>query len=598
MNDFPFTPLQEAVLEAVSARRLTVVRAGPGSGKTRVFVEALRRQLKGWTSHRTGVAALSFTNVAREVVSQRLGGAPPSPHFLGTLDAFLLRFVVLPFAKLAGAHPNGIRLIPEAVARAIERPEVSYGTSAWEKATIFRYAFSGGDESSPKLSLRDQHGKPIALNDEALASVLAAKQRDWQKYGRVTHSDSQYLASSILRGKHGRDVIALVTRRFPVILVDEFQDTGWFLGRAMVELLRCVPKGLVVGDPDQAIYQFAGANRTLFADVEKDSGASALLLNESHRCAKRVSAAASALSRSQKVVLPRDDAPEGDTFLIVYNGKSFTPTEVVEALGSRVSTAQLNDAAVLLRRAARPLQQLEGPWTGGEQARICQAFSLLRAGEGRQASQVLARQMARLLLGDDNPTIATFKAAGIAPVEWKRATARLLCDAEGEVPNETWNEWLVRVKGLIEQMGAKFGITAQGLGNRLKRTKTGGDKERRVIQDVAASESAYTTLTIHAAKGREFEAVFVLVAKPHESHAPCPSSTWWSDDAGSEEREVAYVACSRAKTMLCVVVHQETYDALATLQPGFVNLFEVIELPKVLEAASKRRRGSAAKVAK
>jgi len=263
--------------------------------------------------------------------------------------------------------------------------------------------------------------------------------------------------------------------------------------------------------------------------------------------------------------------------LIVYKGKSFAPTDVVEALSLFVSAAHLSDLAVLHRRAPKQLHQLEGPWTGGEQMRICQAVALLRAGEGRQASQVFARQMARLLLGDDNPTLATFKAAGISPVQWKRAAARLLCDAEREIPNETWNDWLGRVKELIDQVAIKFGITAQKLGNRLKRTKAGGDKERRVIHGAAREDSGYTTLTIHSAKGREFEAVFVIVAKPHESHAPCPSSTWWSDEVGSEEREVAYVACSRAKTLLCLAVHEETYSVLAARQPQFVKLFEVVE---------------------
>ena len=82
--------LNSAQRRAATANGDVVIRAGPGSGKTRVFVEALRRQLEGWTSMRSGIAALSFTNVAHEVVTERLGGAPPAPHFIGTIDSFLL----------------------------------------------------------------------------------------------------------------------------------------------------------------------------------------------------------------------------------------------------------------------------------------------------------------------------------------------------------------------------------------------------------------------------------------------------------------------------------------------------------------------------
>src|SRR5690349_16347303 len=105
--------MQLDVLEEIPRRQLTLVAAGPGSGKTQVFVEALRRELTDWTSSRNGIAAVSFTNVAHKIISERLGGVPPAPHFVGTLDAFLLRFVVHPFAKLVGAHPNGVRLVPD-----------------------------------------------------------------------------------------------------------------------------------------------------------------------------------------------------------------------------------------------------------------------------------------------------------------------------------------------------------------------------------------------------------------------------------------------------------------------------------------------------
>jgi DNA helicase-2/ATP-dependent DNA helicase PcrA len=94
----PLTPEQQRALD--SDARITVVTAGPGSGKTRLFVEAVQKYLQDWKSHRAGLAALSFTNVAQKEIAARIGGHLGAPHFVGTLDSFMLRFVVRPFAHL------------------------------------------------------------------------------------------------------------------------------------------------------------------------------------------------------------------------------------------------------------------------------------------------------------------------------------------------------------------------------------------------------------------------------------------------------------------------------------------------------------------
>jgi DNA helicase-2/ATP-dependent DNA helicase PcrA len=574
-----FSPSQRAVLDAVAVQRMTVVRAGPGSGKTRVFVEALRRELENWKSPRQGVAALSFTNVAHEVVSQRLRGTPPAPHFVGTLDSFLLRFVVIPFAKIIGVHPGGVRIVPDALARTIEHPKVSYGNEAWQAAPIFRFTFWGGDEAAPELVVRDKFGSPVALTATASKRVLAAKQADWTKHGRVTHSDCHFLASLVLKGRLGSEIVALLTRRFPVILVDEFQDTGFFLGRAVLEILKKVRRGLVVGDPDQAIYQFTGADRRLFDEAERDAGKPAILLNESYRCSRRVSAVATLLSRSQKEVVPRADASEGRCFLAVHDEKFPDAGSILQRCSPHLSSDERDDLATLARRApGHDKPGADGPWTGGTSAaRLCNAVARLRRGESRQALQLISREVTHLLLEQDMPTAEALQAAGIDPREWKRAVASLLIAMESVVDCETWNGWLNRTKLLMEQLATRFALDVRSLGLHLKRTNDGGNATRGGRSEPALSTDAAPLRTVHSVKGQEFAAVLLLVAKPHKKQAPCPSDAWWSDDVAAEEMEVAYVACSRAKSTLVIAVHRETYKALVARRPDFVRIFEILD---------------------
>lgn len=581
LRDSMLTPQQQTVLTEIENRRLTVVRAGPGSGKTRVFVEALQRQLDGWTSARVGVAALSFTNVAHEVVTSRLGGSPPAPHFVGTIDAFLLRFVVQPFARLLGFCPQGARLLPEGLARTIAFPEVKYGNQQFQKASLFRYAFCAGTEDKPEAFVRSGYGKPVEVLPALSAKVLTFKQREWAKNGRITHADSQYLSSLLLKGPVAEHIASLVTARFPVILVDEFQDTGWFLGRAMLELLSRVKKGLVVGDPDQAIFQFAGSDRGLFDKVDACAGISSLMLDESHRCSKRVGAVASALSRSGKLVRAVENAKDGNAVLLIHEDAMPEPQKVIERLRSILMVDDA-DLAVLSRRGLRGDDMAsDHPWGGGVTGRICDAVAQLRSGSSRNARVLLSRELSGLLLDAETPTDDDFATKGVDPAIWRREIAQALFLIEQTVDGETWNEWIARTKIVLKTLADRFGLASNSLATTLKKNnKDGGAKRQHAAPPAVAPTDPHpvaNALTIHAAKGQEFDAVIVLVGKPHKSHAPCPSTSWWDDDLGSEEREVAYVACSRAKATLCLAIHRTTYETLLKERSAFVVLFEVLD---------------------
>lgn len=83
-------------------------------------------------------------------------------------------------------------------------------------------------------------------------------------------------------------------------------------------------------------------------------------------------------------------------------------------------------------------------------------------------------------------------------------------------------------------------------------------------------------LTIHEAKGREFDAVLVYCSKPQKlgEATTCPSDGWWPDAPDSEEREAAFVATTRARYLLMLAVHSTSHDALRKKQPDFLQLFE------------------------
>src|SRR5690606_29561929 len=146
-----------------------------------------------------------------------------------------------------------------------------------------------GTLSTPVLSCKSGY-QNIYIPSEKTNDAIKVKERLWKGSGLITHSDCHYIAASILSHNcYGQRVASLIANRFPLILVDEFQDTGCFLSIALTKLIESeLVRALVVGDPDQSIYEFSGANPELFKEIESIAGAKVYPLTTSQRCAKGI----------------------------------------------------------------------------------------------------------------------------------------------------------------------------------------------------------------------------------------------------------------------------------------------------------------------
>ena len=96
-----------------------VVRACPGSGKTYSVAARLADRMSKWQLNYQGIAAISFTNAAwqeieRQVTTHfKIEKPIPYPHFLGTIDSFVNRFILLPFGHLVMGCRNRPVLVGE-----------------------------------------------------------------------------------------------------------------------------------------------------------------------------------------------------------------------------------------------------------------------------------------------------------------------------------------------------------------------------------------------------------------------------------------------------------------------------------------------------
>ena len=452
--------------------------------------------------------------------------------------------------------------------------------------SIFRLELLGGLEADPKVARPPPYGGPDELLQPTFAAAaLRAKRKEWVARGRMTHGDVKYVAACILRGAHGQRVASLVAQRFPVILVDELQDTSWFLGRALVPLLQAPGvQALLVGDPDQGIYGFGGADRRLFDEIANVEGCRELPLRETHRCPRRIAAVASALARSGMAVTPKDGAAEGRAMLLAHTEKRPTLSPELRARIER-EVAGCKDVALLLRKTA-PVRSLTGvrqvndcPLHSTVGRRLQSAVRTMEWGDTANAAKVIARDLGHLLLDDPSPTLERFLEAGISQRDWRRACFALLAEAARYPTGENWGAWLARMKDVFGQVSIKLtGAPPENLGRAFRRSTDRASEPRLREPHTPPATSGWLVETVHKVKGREFEAVVYYAPKPHATAAKCPSEAWWDADPLSEEREVAFVMTSRASKVLILCVHEETHRRLRANRAEFTALFQPISM--------------------
>lgn len=259
-------PQQQTAVKAIDQPLL--VLAGAGSGKTRVITEKIAYLIKQGLPARH-IAALTFTNKAAREMKSRVSKLIDSSetrglrvstfHSLG-LDILRKEHKVL-------AYKAAITLFDEQDKQTLLKSLINYGAKDCDIDNIDRYAQQIGQwknafvtpEQALTLATPDQH--PIAgLYQEYTRSLKAYNAVDF---------DDLILLPVLLFQQH-REVLEKWQNKIRYLLVDEYQDTNI----TQYQLIKLLAGGLgrftVVGDDDQSIYAWRGAQPENLAQLQKD----------------------------------------------------------------------------------------------------------------------------------------------------------------------------------------------------------------------------------------------------------------------------------------------------------------------------------------
>lgn len=254
-----------------------VVRACPGSGKTYCVSARFARLILDWGKEYEGIAVLSFTNVAWQEIEKtyseifQVSEKISFPHFLGTIDSFINKYIFLPYGHLVLKYNERPTLVGE--------PHGIW-TGKYFSDSLFDNISYNIDGTFYAINVRIMPRN--WLNNVA---IIRSK-KNINKGGYATQSDANYFAMKIL--EKFPQIAKAIVFRFPCLIVDEAQDTSDIQMR-IIDLL--IENGLnevmLVGDPDQAIFEWNDAKPDLLNQKYNEWGNS-IVLNESRRSSQRI----------------------------------------------------------------------------------------------------------------------------------------------------------------------------------------------------------------------------------------------------------------------------------------------------------------------
>ena len=270
-----FTDKQNEILDK-NKHGLFVVKAAPGSGKTFTIAKKAIDLIETWDCH-GGLALLSFTNIAVDEMKETFKLFDSSfeiqhPHFIGTLDSFINNYIFLPFGHLEMKCDCRPKLVGKPF-------------NNWVAPFYARQQFTEITRNLDGEWVKVP-GSKLEQNWKSKPQLIIDKKR-LIRQGYANRADAHYYALKVL--ENHENILNLLIKRFPYIILDEAQDTSDIQMQILNKLTENGLKNLIlVGDPEQAIYEWNDANPMLFENKYQEWKSNSIELNENFRCSSSI----------------------------------------------------------------------------------------------------------------------------------------------------------------------------------------------------------------------------------------------------------------------------------------------------------------------
>ncbi len=585
-----------------------LVLSGAGTGKTKVLTTRLAYILSQHLAHPSECLVVTFTNRAAKEMKERVFnmiGDAASSVWLGTFHSICVRILRV-HAEVVGLHKNFTILGEDDQKRLIKQICEAEGidTKKYPPQSIIE-----------KIGLWKDKGLTIEkigtdFKENILTHIYKLYQKRLLELNCVDFGDIILYTLQILLGD--KDILEMYQKKFRYIMVDEYQDTN-VSQYLLIRLLSQIHHNLCcVGDDDQSIYSWRGAEIENILRFNKDfTDAAIIRLERNYRSTQHILSAASALisnnsGRLGKTLRVAENSPAAKVnnnkikVVSTYNSDeeaSFVAEEIFNALHDGYS---YSDMAVLVRTAAQTRSfeerfvsesipyQVIGGLKFYERAEIRDIIAYLRVIIQQEDDLALERIINKPARGIGAKTIEKFqdearrchislysaieKTIREGNIKGKAKTAleelfnhfAQWRQQANELPPDELVSLILDESGYLEMLKNDSSVEAPGRIENLKElVNVVSDRDNYpdlpsfmehvslvMENDDDAEGNKVRLITLHSAKGLEFDVVFLPGWE--ENLFPHQRALDEGAEALEEERRLAYVAITRAKHRLFI----------------------------------------------
>lgn len=585
---------KEAVID--DSKHLRII-AGAGSGKTRVLTMRIAYLIEQKHVNPKNVLAITFTNKAANEMKNRISemlGEAGDGAFISTIHSLCVRILKEEIGVFG--YPKNFTIVDGDDQKTIlkeaykefniDKKDLSYG-SALDYIANCKY-----EELSYEKAMDQAYGEKKLVDkanvykyyDERLKSLYALDFDD-------------LILFTVRLFKLHKDILKKWSSKFIYIHVDEFQD----IDKTQYELIKLLSSThdnvYVVGDPDQTIYTWRGADVNIIVNFDKDfKNTKTIILNQNYRSTNNILEGANSLIKYNKSRVPKDLFSEnGDGDKIVHKTLPDETSEayyVVSCIQSLLKQGyEYNDIAILYRSnyLSREVEKVfienRIPYViyGGirfyERMEVKDILSYLRlivTGDDLAFQRVINQPKRGIGQKSIDTIFSLAKDNNISMYEVVKQGLFAKNQSVLESFVDMVERWKSSLDGkpleevltdVFEQSGYRSMLEKENETERIENVKSLIDDIKdyqetypgSTLADYLSMISLYTDkantdgsasvslMTIHASKGLEFKVVFVVGL----SEGIFPSERTMLEQKGvEEERRLAYVAYTRAKEKL------------------------------------------------
>ena len=585
---------KEAVID--DSKHLRII-AGAGSGKTRVLTMRIAYLIEQKHINPKNVLAITFTNKAANEMKNRISemlGEAGDGAFISTIHSLCVRILKEEIGVFG--YPRNFTIVDGDDQKTIlkeaykefniDKKDLSYG-SALDYIANCKY-----EELSYEKALDQAYGEKKLVDK---ANVY--KYYDERLKSLYSLDFDDLILFTVRLFKLHKDILKKWSSKFIYIHVDEFQD----IDKTQYELIKllssCHDNVYVVGDPDQTIYTWRGADVNIIVNFDKDfKNTKTIILNQNYRSTNNILEGANSLIKYNKSRVPKDLFSEnGDGDKIVHKTLPDETSEayyVVSCIQSLLKQGyEYNDIAILYRSnyLSREVEKVfienRIPYViyGGirfyERMEVKDILSYLRlivTGDDLAFQRVINQPKRGIGQKSIDTIFSLAKDNNISMYEVVKQ--RLFAKNQSVLESfvDMVERWKSSLDGkpleevltdVFEQSGYRSMLEKENETERIENVKSLIDDIKdyqetypgSTLADYLSMISLYTDkantdgsasvslMTIHASKGLEFKVVFVVGL----SEGIFPSERTMLEQKGvEEERRLAYVAYTRAKEKL------------------------------------------------